>query len=329
MIPVLRTALVAAATAALVLTADASSLGRESALRASGGNYVALGDSYSAGPLIPTQRLDPLGCFRSSDNYPAYLAGYAGVTTYRDVTCSGARVRDLTKGQTLALGGATIDPQVAALSADTDLVTLGIGGNDFSLFGSLTGDCAALALKHPKAKAPCRAHFTNAHGVDTKFRDARRIQQRIAAGLDAVHAAAPNATVVVVGYPRLLPAHGTCRQAPFAKGDYPFASRVESLLNRSLQRAASHHDATFVNTYGVSRGHDICAGSAAWVNGSKIEPHAYAYHPFKVGEREMARQVFHVLTGQVAPDGGNASPQPGAVVCNVPDGVPPLCVPAG
>ena len=38
-------------------------------------HYVALGDSYSAGPLVPTPRRDPDGCLRSTNNYPAYLAG--------------------------------------------------------------------------------------------------------------------------------------------------------------------------------------------------------------------------------------------------------------
>ncbi len=55
------------------------------------GSYVALGDSYSAGPLIPQQRPDPLGCLRSTNNYPAFLATYlTTVRSFTDVTCSGA-----------------------------------------------------------------------------------------------------------------------------------------------------------------------------------------------------------------------------------------------
>ena len=106
--------------------------------------------------------------------------------------------------------------------------------------------------------------------MNTKFRDAKRIQQHAAAGLREIHAAAPNAAVVLVGYPRLLPDHGTCGAAPFAKGDYAFANRVEHLLNRSLKRAAAHHHATFVSMSGVSKGHDICAGKAAWINGVEL-----------------------------------------------------------
>ena len=100
-------------------------------------DYVALGDSYSAGPLIEVGRQDPVGCFRSTNNYPAYLAGYFGVRSYRDVTCSGATTDDFRSPQTLILGDTEPPPQLDALSRGTDLVTIGIGGNDFGLFGSL------------------------------------------------------------------------------------------------------------------------------------------------------------------------------------------------
>ena len=42
-------------------------------------NYVALGDSYAAGPLIPLQRDDPWGCLRSTNNYAGLIApSFAG-----------------------------------------------------------------------------------------------------------------------------------------------------------------------------------------------------------------------------------------------------------
>ncbi|MGH3926352.1 MAG: SGNH/GDSL hydrolase family protein, partial [Pseudonocardiaceae bacterium] len=37
-------------------------------------HYVALGDSFAAGPFILPQRTDPLGCARSTRNYPALVA---------------------------------------------------------------------------------------------------------------------------------------------------------------------------------------------------------------------------------------------------------------
>ncbi len=35
--------------------------------------WVGLGDSYAAGPLIPSQSLSPLGCLRSDHNF-AHIA---------------------------------------------------------------------------------------------------------------------------------------------------------------------------------------------------------------------------------------------------------------
>jgi hypothetical protein len=321
--PTLKIAAAVLATGALVLAADPGSLaeGRPAASApkvASYADYVALGDSYSAGPLIPAQRPDPLNCLRSTNNYPAFLAGYLAVSTYRDVTCSGARVRDFTSTQTTVIPGLyNPPPQLQALSAQTDLVTVGIGGNEFGLFGTMTSECAAVAPGDPSG-APCKQHFTNSKGVNTKYRDARRVQRHVGRGLAEIHRAAPNAKVLIVGYPRLLPSSGTCTAVPFAAGDYAFGRHVEYLLNRSIRRAAARHHATFVGTYGTSLGHDACAGPRAWINGSQNTAQAAAYHPFEKGERGLARAVYRKLTGSRAPVGGNASPPPSSIILNPP-----------
>src|SRR5215212_4550423 len=90
-------------------------------------HYVALGDSYSAGPLIPTTDLAG-GCARSDHNYPSLVAQRLGVREFTDATCSGATTRDLAAEQH-PFEGSTIPPQLTSVTADTDLVTIGIGGN--------------------------------------------------------------------------------------------------------------------------------------------------------------------------------------------------------
>jgi lysophospholipase L1-like esterase len=331
MIPRVRPVLAAAASAVLLVSGVAASTAqgstpappthRDAAKGIAGPRYVALGDSYSAAPFVASQRLDPQSCVRSTNNYPAFLAGYLNVSSYRDVTCSGAKYHDLTKRQTV-LGGTKVPAQVKALSVDTDLVTIGLGGNDFSLFGELTSVCPKVARHHPHG-APCKKHFTNKSGVNTKYRDAMRVQARVAAGLKVIHAAAPNADVVVVGYPRLLPQHGSCTLAPFATGDYAFANHVERLLNRSLENAAAHHHATYVGLGFVSKGHDMCSGAHAWINGPALTT-AAPFHPFEKGERGMARRAFRVITGETAPFAVDAAPPPGSVLCNN-GGTPPTC----
>jgi hypothetical protein len=57
---------------------------------ARGADWVGLGDSFAAGPLIPNQSLSPLGCLRSDRNF-ARLAATSTGRTLADVSCSGAR----------------------------------------------------------------------------------------------------------------------------------------------------------------------------------------------------------------------------------------------
>ena len=281
-------------------------------------DYVALGDSFSAGPLVPDARSDPAGCFRSTNNYPAYLAGHLEVRSYRDVTCSGAQTRDLRRPQQLPFG-VTSPPQLDVLSARTDLVTVGIGGNDFGLFGSIVGTCGALRRSDPLG-APCRRSFLQRIGgrlVDTKARDARRIEGRVAGVLRAVRRRAPHAEVYVVGYPHLLPERGRCAAVPFAAGDYAWGRRIERLLNNSLRVAAEAGGATFVDLHPDSREHSACAGEDAWVNGSQtFFGLAAGFHPFQAGMRGMADVLHEAITGQPAPANENAQPPPGSVIRN-------------
>src|SRR5215475_9734816 len=67
------------------------------AAQARADNYVALGDSYAAGPLIPNQ-LSPLGCLKSDHNY-AHLATSTLGLTLADASCSGATTADMTQTQ--------------------------------------------------------------------------------------------------------------------------------------------------------------------------------------------------------------------------------------
>src|SRR5215218_4399000 len=61
-------------------------------------DWVGLGDSYAAGPLIPNHELTPLGCLRSDHNF-AHLAAAQLGQSLRDVSCSGATTDDMTQSQ--------------------------------------------------------------------------------------------------------------------------------------------------------------------------------------------------------------------------------------
>lgn len=252
--------------------------------------YVAIGDSYTAGPLIPIQRLDPVGCFRSTSNYPAQLAVRLLATSFTDVSCSGADTGDMTAAQAVPLG--TNPPQLNALRPDTELVTLGIGGNDYGVFGSLVGICPGLRTSDPTGN-PCQQHFT-VDGVDVIKAQLKQTQANITAVLAAIHRRSPHAKVLAVGYPRIAPPSGTCPNVlPFADGDYPWLDSVERALNAAVAGAsAADGRASYVDTYTPSLGHDACAGAAAWINGKDIKLTAAPYHPTFSGETGLAKIVY-------------------------------------
>ncbi|MET8845789.1 SGNH/GDSL hydrolase family protein [Amycolatopsis sp. NPDC004625] len=278
--------------AALLLPASAGT-----AAAAPVGSYVALGDSYTSGPFIPVQRLDPIGCARSTANYPSVVAAALHPGRFTDVSCAGADTTDLTRPQSVPAGG-TNAPQLDALRFDTGLVTLGMGGNDYGVFGTLTSTCPALRASNP-AGNPCEEHFSSS-GTDTLSAALDNIGPRVEAALAAIHERSPRARVLVVGYPRILPEQGYCPDVlPFADGDYAWLNGIEEKLNLMLSDAAdADGKAEFVDTFGPSRGHDACArGGAAWINGQHQNVFAAAaYHPVQAGMAGVAAVVLKALS---------------------------------
>ncbi|MBA2522223.1 MAG: SGNH/GDSL hydrolase family protein, partial [Solirubrobacterales bacterium] len=121
------------------------------------GVYIALGDSYTSGPLVPNQHGSPIDCGRSDHNYPSLIAAEFQPAEFIDVSCGSAKTKDMAAPQTgLPLGG-TNPPQFDALRADATLVTVGIGGNDAGLVG-VGEKCGQLGLLDPFGTA-CRDYY--------------------------------------------------------------------------------------------------------------------------------------------------------------------------
>ncbi|QCW52128.1 SGNH/GDSL hydrolase family protein [Nocardioides dongxiaopingii] len=232
-------------------------------------SYVALGDSYAAAPGVPnTSGAD--GCFRSDQNYAHLLAAADETIALTDVTCSGATTDTL------------LAQQVPALDAGTDLVTLGIGGNDFELFLTLISQCSGFGPDAPGT--PCT------EAVEARSEQLLpKIEKNIGATLDAVQEAAPDARVIVVGYPALLPRRGTCPElVPLAAGDYPFLNEVTQGLSDALRSQAEERDLDFVDVARASRGHDICSDDP-WVNGAETAADGtIPFHPFAAEQAAVA-----------------------------------------
>ena len=252
------------------------------------GRYVALGDSYTSGPLIPTQ-VD-LNCVRSNRNYPALTAAAIGSSTFVDVSCGGATTGDILNPGTGTLGAA-VPAQLDAVTAATALVTVGIGGNDIG-FSDIITTCAEDSVDSPFG-TPCKNRYT-AGGTDQLQARIAATAPKVAAVLQAVRAKAPNARVAVVGYPAILPdsGYGCWPVVPIAYGDVPYLRGVEKSLNAMLASTASANGARFVDTYTPSIGHDACKSSGTrWVEGLVPANSAAPFHPNAAGERGMATAV--------------------------------------
>jgi lysophospholipase L1-like esterase len=258
--------------------------------------YVALGDSYTSGPGILWPRLDRLTCYTSTNDYPALLADNLRLGSYTDASCGGADTTNMLQSQTPPIPIGTHPAQFSYLRANTDLVTIGIGGNDFSVFGDLTGTCPGLRASDPTG-SPCKAQYT-VNGVDTMKAKVAMTGDRVRDVLSGVHQRSPLAKVILVGYPRIAPPAGTCPDVlPFADGDLRWVNEVEMSLNAALQGAAGDDGrTTFVDMYPASLGHDACAGPDAWIQGKDTNLFAaIAYHPFKAGMVGVANQISRVL----------------------------------
>ena len=250
--------------------------------------YVALGDSYSAAPLVPTTDVAE-GCFRSSSNYPSLVARALGARLV-DRTCGGATTADLTRRQRPA-----IPAQDTALGSGTRLVTLGMGGNDEQVFSTLVQTCARLRTQDPTG-APCRTAMRTAGG-DRLLLALGRTEDRLAAAVRTVQRTSPKAQVLLVGYPRIVAGGRSCAALPLAAGDYAWAEGVNRALTRAVEGAARRTGATYVDVWSASRGHDICSRDP-WINGSVTDQRrALAFHPYAVEQRAVARLVEQAVQG--------------------------------
>jgi GDSL-like Lipase/Acylhydrolase family len=260
---------------------------------AAGPSYVALGDSYTAGPLIPTQTGSPIGCLRSTNDYAAVVASSLGASSFTNISCSGATTANMDGSQSVT--GGTNAPQFSALSASTTLVTLGIGGNDIG-FSSILENCAEDSLHNPIGD-PCKQQYTSG-GTDQLAQAIDNLAPVIGSVLSQIHQLAPNARVLLVGYPVILPnsGDGCWPVVPIAYGDVPYLRGVELELNSMLASEAAANNATYVNTYTDSIGHDACqSASEQWVMGLIPTTSAAPFHPDQTGELHMADQVLAAL----------------------------------
>jgi lysophospholipase L1-like esterase len=264
-------------------------------------SYVALGDSYTAGPGIPDQTGMTAGCDQSTSSYP-YLVAQRLRLNLTDVSCGGATITDLTAPQ--PTNGGTNPAQLSVLSAATSLVTLGIGGNDVNWSAVITR-CTELDLVPaliPGGAAnytPCQDYYTSG-GTDQIQQKIQAAAGQLADALTQIRHRAPHARVYVVGYPDLLPGTGdTCAHTlGITQGDLTFLNNEEIRLNSALRQDAEAAGDGYADTYTPSASHNACSTEASrWIEPLLPASPAAPLHPNAAGEQGMADAVMQAITG--------------------------------
>lgn len=225
---------------------------------ASDWDYVALGDSYSSGVGASGQTGT---CLRSVNGYPGLWKTANDPKTYRSVACSGATTDTLRSGQ------------LSALNGQTDLVTLTIGGNDVG-FATTVITCTLVS------DSGCASAVADAMAV---------LRDEMPAKFDATYAdirrKAPNAKVVVLGYPLLFDETITnCGIGGMSIAKRKALNSGALALNKMIATHSQTAGFTWSNVEDEFAGHGIC-GPSPWLHGLTVAPPTNSFHPTGNGYR--------------------------------------------
>jgi hypothetical protein len=262
----------------------------------SGDKYVALGSSYASGPGLAT--LYDLGCFRSTGNYAHQVAAQMKLVLV-DVTCFGGTIANITTTSQTA-GGVVRPPQIDAVTSDTDLVTVTVGGNDVDYVSSLVKYGCGDTTDVPPAGA-----WTFVCTLLPEPNRAAMLQKLDALPLSLsdmlarIRERAPNARILLVTYERTVPPNGqTCPAIALSPEHASFERKVGWRLQRAFRQARRASDAELLDLYGPSTPHTSCAGIDPWTSGWEWGPFptgTTAFHPTPSGMTAAARRIVRLV----------------------------------
>ena len=246
--------------------------------QAAGESYVALGDSYSSGTGTRSYIDDGTSCQRSTLAYPSLIAASRGYALdFR--ACSGATVADVSGSQ------------LGALSSGTTFVTVSVGGNDAGFADVLT-ECAL-----PGWASDCNGAIDGAQSYISNT-----LPGSLGSLYGSIRSLAPNAEVVVVGYPRIFMGEDCNAFTWFSPSEQTRLNQTADQLNGLLGSVAASHGFGFANPTGAFTGHAVC-DSPEWINGLS-NPISESYHPNQAGHSSG----YAPVVGGVLGFGFTASP---------------------
>src|ERR1051325_5204582 len=236
---------------------------------ASAANYVALGDSYSAGNGANSTNLNS-SCNRNTYAYPYVLSQQKGYAlTF--VACSGAVTGDVINGQ------------VSSVTSDTKLVTITIGGNDIG-FTNLIIACTTLGCASQIASSQAKIN--------------NELPAKLTSTYAAIKARAPSAKVVVLGYGRpFANPPKTCLAATgVSSSEAPALPPLVDTLNNTTRSRAQAYGFSYADVNPYWSGHDVCA-SNPFTNGLTILHTADSYHPTRNGYANGDVPAIRAISG--------------------------------
>lgn len=245
------------ASASTLLLAAAAALGLAQPASAAAGGYVALGDSYSSGVGAGSYLSDSGDCRRSTKAYPYLWAAANSPSSFTFVACSGATTSSVASGQ------------LGSLSSSTSLVSVTAGGNDVG-FADVMQDCVL------SGETTCLASVNSAVGQMNNT-----LPSRLGSLYASIHSKAPQAHVVVLGYPRFYKIGGSC-VAGLTEKERTAINNASDVLNGVIAKQAANAGFTFSSVVDEFTGHELCSGDA-WLHSVSI-PVYNSYHPKAVGQ---------------------------------------------
>ncbi len=233
---------------------------------AAGVNYVALGDSYASGLGAGSYTSESGSCKRSTNAYAYLWKNAHAPSSFSFVACSGARTGDV------------LNNQLSTLSSATTLVSISVGGNDAG-FASTMQTCVL------DSESACLNAVATAKNYATSTLPGKLDQV-----YSAIHAKAPNARVVVLGYPHLYKVGGSCI---FGIGDTKRAAinGAADVLDDVIAKRAANAGFAFGDVRSIFREHEICGSSTTWLNSTTL-PVEESYHPKASGHSGGFLPVF-------------------------------------
>jgi hypothetical protein len=254
-----------------------------------GPRYVALGDSYTAGPGIPP--IADRTCGRSKANYPSLLAKAMKISNFVDQSCSGATTVNLDHPQAYGIARLN-DPQLDVVDTSTTLLTIGIGLNNNAVSVGLLLVC--LDPDHGPLSDKCQRYLATPQStIETQI---KLSASQLGASLAEIRKKAPKARIVVVGYPRLVPDVGSCPdRLPVPDAQVERMRWAMGYVNQVWAETAKQAGTVYVDMYAASEGHDICADDP-WIADYKgAVDKAALLHPYGSYHQAVAAQIETAL----------------------------------